>query len=69
MRFTDFTYIGRTSKCAVLKSPYGEIVYCLFGVYHYLTHNPSLRWEVIRKKNPEDGLHYDFIQIYVRKKK
>ena len=63
MRFIDFTFIGRSTRCAILKAPSGETVYCLFGVYHYLTHNPSLHWEIVSKVFPRNGRTYKFVHI------
>lgn len=60
MRFTNFTYLGRTIKCAVLTFN-NETVYCLFPLYKHLIHNPSLKWEIIERTKNEQT--YKFIKI------
>lgn len=61
MRFTNFTYLGRTIKCAVLAFN-DETVYCLFPLYKHLIHNPSLKWEIVERTKNEQT--YKFIRIY-----
>lgn len=62
MRFTNFTYLGRTIKCAVLAFN-NETVYCLFPLYKHLVHNPSLKWDIVEKVCPKDRETYKFVKI------
>ena len=40
-----------------------EIVYCLFPLYKYLIHNPSLKWDIVEKICPKDEKKYKFVHI------
>ena len=62
MQFINFTYIGRSIKCARLMFD-NEIVYCLFPLYKHLVHNPSLKWEIVEKICPKDEKKYKFVHI------
>lgn len=61
--FQNYSYEGRTKKCVKLKSPSGETVYCLYPVFHKITHNPCLNWSIISRKNLHDEKTYKFIQV------
>lgn len=63
MKFKDFTFIGRTLKCAVLQTSAGKTVYCLFPIIKYLMHNPSLKWDVVEKVHPKNNKTYSFIHL------
>ena len=63
MRFSNYTYIGRTAQCAVLKSSTGDTVYCLFCIFKWLMHNPSLKWDIIERKHPKKNATYKFIRL------
>lgn len=62
MRFTNFTYLGRTIKCVAL-SYKNETVYCLFPLYKHLVHNPSLKWDIVEKVCPKDRETYKLVKI------
>lgn len=63
MKFINFTYIGRTIKCAKLLTPSNEVVYCLLFIYKHLIYNPSLKWEIIEKVCPKDRKTYKFVHL------
>ena len=63
MKFNNYTYVGRTAKCAVLESPTGNTVYCLFCIFKWLVHNPSLNWTEIERNHPTRDKVYKFIAL------
>ena len=63
MLFTNFTYVNRAHKCVILQSPSGNTVYCLYPVYHVLTHDPRRKFTIVTKINPKNGLSYNFIKL------